>query len=200
MRANTSTLDKKLFCSWLISPGTVRNDQRWQREQQTCTRVGDVRLSLWRGTMQRWVNGVFTKMTPSCLACFGLAKTVCRLSHWLFLVKLLHSRQSKCSLHKSPCPLNLMWDTETIYREDNISWQCPSKKIIKIKSISNIKLRAVHTSGCCCLLSHNAQRLFWPAHIDKERVGFDLIHTCHACSQSFHWIVLEQLRRTKKNY
>lgn len=30
--------------------GNVRNDQRWQREQQTWTRLGDVNLSLWPGT------------------------------------------------------------------------------------------------------------------------------------------------------
>lgn len=53
-----------------------------------------------------------------------------------------------------------------------------------------------YTSECFSLLSHHAQCLFWPVHIDKERVGFDLIHTCHARSQSFHWIELEQLRRT----
>lgn len=41
--------------------------------------------------------------------------------------------------------------------------------------------------------SHNAQRLFGPVHTGKERVGFDVIHASHACPQSLHWVVLEQL-------
>lgn len=56
--------------------------------------------------MQRWMNGVFIKMTPSGLACSGLAKTVLTLA---FTVEVIAQQTVfKCFLHKSPCPLNLM--------------------------------------------------------------------------------------------
>lgn len=44
---------------------------------------------------------------------------------------------------------------------------------------------------------HATQRLLGPVHSGKERVGFNVIHTSHACPQSLHRVVLEQLHQRK---
>lgn len=121
---------------------------------------------------------------------------------WLSRALLLHTTVFKCSLHNSLCPLTLLVIQGRYYflamfiQKNNKNQVKQGDKVGGCAALCRVK--KPHRCCCCCLLSHNAQRLLWPVHIDKERVGFDLIHTCPACSQSFHWIELEQLRRTKK--
>lgn len=53
--------------------------------------------------------------------------------------------------------------------------------------------RSASIPTCNCDF-HNVHHLFGPVHTGEERVGFDIVHTSYTCSQSFHWVVLEQLR------